>query len=454
MPATRESARPPHLAEDQLATERPLTCRRLIVVVVTALVVVGVGSVGFVLVENGVVLHLLGGVLIRGPFDLGYEPPLLAAVAVAGLVIWRGPPLSRQLGWSGLLTGVWGVSAGWSVALAVGRRNAVGADGITGPLESRYEYLNDIHRVTDLGSLLRGYIASVPGSSAHPWTTHVAGHPPGPLAFFVLLDRLGLGGSGWAATACIIVGSSSAAAVLVAVRALHGESSARTLASFLVLAPYSLWIATSADDLWLGTSAWGIALLCVALARERGRAPLFVGSGLLLGLALFGSYGVAVLGVVVVVVLFVGGVRLEIGWMGLGVAIPVLAAGLAGFWWWEGLAATTRRVVEGPAAIDRPFGYFVLANLAVAAIAVGPAVVAALPDRRLWSLPLAWSALLAIVLADVTALSKGEVERIWLPFYPWITVAVLLLPRSQDRRWLAAQAVLAIAVQLLIRTEW
>ena len=35
----------------------------------------------------------------------------------------------------------------------------------------------------------------------------------------------------------------------------------------------------------------------------------------------------------------------------------------------------------------------------------------------------AGGALTAIVIADVSGLSKAEVERIWLPFLPWLVVA-------------------------------
>jgi len=61
----------------------------------------------------------------------------------------------------------------------------------------------------------------------------------------------------------------------------------------------------------------------------------------------------------------------------------------------------------------------------VVALAVGPAVVVALV--RLRGRPwLALSPVLAaLLLADVSGLSKAEVERIWLPFYPWLTLATL-----------------------------
>ena len=45
-------------------------------------------------------------------------------------------------------------------------------------------------------------------------------------------------------------------------------------------------------------------------------------------------------------------------------------------------------------------------------------------DRGAWLL--VGGALAALALADVTGLSKGEVERIWLPFMPWIVTVTVV----------------------------
>ena len=93
-----------------------------------------------------------------------------------------------------------------------------------------------------------------------------------------------------------------------------------------------------------------------------------------------------------------------------------LLVGALGFWWWTGLAATRVRYAEGIATI-RPYDYFVLANLAAFAVALGPATVAGLASLHRRS-RLRWpvgAALLAVAGADLSGLSKGEVERIWLP---------------------------------------
>jgi hypothetical protein len=58
------------------------------------------------------------------------------------------------------------------------------------------------------------------------------------------------------------------------------------------------------------------------------------------------------------------------------------------------------------------------------------------------------------VWADLTMLSKGETERIWLPFMVWLTAAPALLPRSSHRWWLAVNIVGALAINHFIYTNW
>ena len=131
------------------------------------------------------------------------------------------------------------------------------------------------------------------------------------------------------------------------------------------------------------------------------------------------------------------------------------AFALAGFWWFAGLAATRTRYHAGVAS-RRPYDVFLLVNLAALAIATGPAIAVALArlrDRRLWWL--VGGALVAIGIAAITGMSKGEVERIWLPFSVWLLPAGAALAVSRHpSRWLAAQLAFAIGVQTLVRSPW
>jgi hypothetical protein len=446
-------------AQDDPAV-RPRWWPPLVAVPLVVVFVLVIGRIGRHLTLEGVVLHLQGGWVLRGQFDVIWTPRVWRPVLVGLAGVLLGPTLASRVPWRLLLPGSALAAAGWAVALA----RTSGPDRLRAPLETVYEYPHDVPRVGSLGAFLSGYLDSVPADSADPWTTHVAGHPPGALLSFVLLDRLGLSGLGWAAAACIAGGALAVPAVLVAVRAVAGEGPARSAAPFLVLAPVALWVATSADALFAGVAAWGVALLATAAARAPGRGAdvRALAGGLLLGVALFLSFGLTALGLVALVVVLVH--RDRLGWPGvarvlgvaaLGVLLVVAAFAVGGYWWLDGLAAADDRVRSGPSYADRPLTFFLVANLAAAALALGPAAVAGLASlrrHRLALLPLA--ALVGILVSDLTGLVRGETERIWLPFYVWVLVATAFLPRWQRHFWLLLSAVLAIGIEVVVRTEW
>ena len=430
-----------------------------------AVVLVGIGvdvvvRVGRHLAETGTVLHLLGGFLLRGEYGPAETAHTWLPVTAAIAIVVAGPALAARVHWWVLLPGSAVLAAGWAVCLAL----ASGWYRLYQPLAVRYEYPHDVPRVGSLGEYLRTYLDHVPGAAADPWTTHVGGHPPGALLSFVLLDRLGLTGLAWAAAMCITAGALAVPAVLLAVRAVAGEQVARTAAPFVVLAPVALWVATSADALFAGVAAWGVALVAVAAAREAGLARDLVAlaGGLVLGAALFLSFGLSSLGLLVLAVVLVH--RRRLGWAGVarvlapaavGVLVVVGLFALGGYWWLDGLHAASDRVRTGPSYTDRPLGFFVFSNLAAAAVAVGPATVGGLAALR--RSRLAWvvlPALAGILVSDATGLVRGETERMWLPFYVWLLPAAAFLPARQRRFWLLAAAVVAIWVEVHVRTEW
>jgi hypothetical protein len=81
---------------------------------------------------------------------------------------------------------------------------------------------------------------------------------------------------------------------------------------------------------------------------------------------------------------------------------------------------------------------------------IAPRTRLALWPRPEVSLPLAAGA--AILLADLSGLSKAETERIWLPFAVWLLAGAGLLPSGW--RWLILQAATALLVDHLVRTAW
>ena len=279
------------------------------------------------------------------------------------------------------------------------------------------------------------------------------------------LARAGLGGPAWAAALCIAGGAAAVPAVLVTLRAVagegeEGEARARVAAPFLAFAPAAVWVATTADAFYTGLAAGGVASLALAVRRHdrRGDALAATGGLLLAGVA-FCTYGAVALAPMAIAVVMTGSRRrwrpLLIAGLAAGAVAGTFAA--AGFWWLDGLGATRALYAAGVAA-HRPYGYFLLANLAAFALVVGPASAAGLPrlrGRGAWLL--AGAALAAVAVADLSGLSKAEVERIWLPFAPFVLVATCALaarPGRAARGWLGVQVATALALQLVVRTKW
>lgn len=421
-------------------------------------------------------------------------PGTPAALVVAVAVVAYGPSLAARLPWRPLLWASWGTAVAWtsSLALVDGWQR-----GIARRLTTKYEYLQVIDRFENIPQALRTFDDHILWGSPDQWPPHVAGHPPAATLTFVLLDRVGLGGGAWAGIWVIVVGATACAAVLVTVRVLAGEDLARRAAPFLVLAPAAVWMGTSADGYFAAVAAWSVALLALALTGRtelRRRAALF-GSGLLFGLTCYLSYGLTLFALIAAGVLVLGlrqprqqpwhltrhlTRRLPFLLAGLAV-VPVLFT-LAGFDWWEAYRLLVRRYYQGAGGF-RPYGYWVWANLACTVLVVGLATVAGLrrvggtlvrgrrhlvPRRREGLLPrlgepggpdaelrlalLVSAAALALLVADLSGMSKAETERIWLPFALWLLPACALL--SRPRAWLTAQAVLALLLNHLLLTGW
>ncbi|MET7431080.1 hypothetical protein ABZT16_19160 [Streptomyces flaveolus] len=397
-------------------------------------------------------------------WDPHLGPGTPAAVLVAVAVVAYGPAVAARLPWRGLLPAAWAAALAWtwSLALVDGWQR-----GVAGRLTTRNEYLTVIGRFHDLPAALRGFTHHIVSGSPHPWPAHIAGHPPAATVTFVLLDRAGLRGGGWAGAWCVTVGATACVAVLVAVRALADERLARRAAPFLVLAPAAVWVGASADGYFAAVAAWSVALLALAVT---GRSVVWAaGSGLLYGLTCYLSYGLALFALIGAAVLVAGRHRGHTGpvlavLFVAGAAVVPTAFTLAGFDWWEGYRLLVTRYYQGVGGI-RPYGYWVWANLACTVLVTGLATAAGLrrtatPLARHRAAPsaetrlalLVAAALVALLAADLSGMSKAETERIWLPFAMWLLPACALLPRP--RVWLTAQATLALLLNHLLLTGW
>ncbi|WP_262285332.1 hypothetical protein [Micromonospora sp. MA102] len=474
----------------------------LIALAVEAVLLAAAVTVGLLLNRRGGGLHADAAPLYATwrP-HAGVGTPL--AVLVAVVVLGPGLHWARTARWGPLLAAGWLAAVAWTLSLAL-------VDGWSAGLARRLtvqaEYLHEVPGVTDIPAMLAGFTDRILDFQPDSWSTHTAGHPPGALLVFVWLDRIGLGGGTAAALCCVLVGATAAVSVPVTLRALGAAEAARAVLPFLVLLPGAVWLGASGDAVFTGVVAAGLALLAV-------RGPLAaLAGGLLLGFALHLSYGFVLVGVLALAVLALRPDRRRSALLAATAGVVAVTAlfVLAGFRWWEGYDRVVERYYQGWAA-DRPYAYWVWANLAALLLSAGPVLGPAL-RRAVLAAPAVWrsagsppdgpagdrvldrpgvglrgaaragaavgrsgaarlgrrwrarvlalgpavllpaAAALAVAAADLSGMSKAEVERIWLPFAVWLLVAVAHLPPPTRRWWLLAQALTALAVNHLLFT--
>ena len=325
-------------------------------------------------------------------------------------------------------------------------------------LGNPYEYLRTAREVGNVHTLLETYVDRIPYAAEDNWPTHVAGHPPGTLLFFVGLVKVGLGGDLAAGVVVTVLAASTAAAVLVTLRALDAEEVARRAAPFLVLTPAAVFMAVSADALIAAVMAWGLACLALADAAAVVGGARGAAAGLrrgdVLRHAADGAGRARGAGGRTLVAAAPGRGR---GGAGGGALVRVRAASRGGTpTRCCGSATTTgsRRTGRSPTGGT--------ATWPASSSAPGRCCcrAGARPRPPVPPVPLGCPLLLvgatvvAIAIADVSGMSKAEVERIWLPFVPWLTVSFALLPDGWRRWGLAAQVVAALLVQHLFYTAW
>lgn len=404
--------------------------------------------------------------LAAAPTHGYWEPKVglgtIGAVVLAALGVWRGERWAVRWTWRRLLVVSYVASLAWLLSLAL----VDGPEGLTRAMGHKTEYLFTARQVDDVGLMVRTYVERIPYAHPDNWPIHVAGHPPGAVLMFVGLVSVGLGGDLDTALVVVVMAASLPAAVLVTLRALDAERVARLAAPFLVLSPAAVFLAVSADAVFATIAAWGLAALAVAAVARRG--PRMIGwaavAGVLLGWCVMCSYGLPLLALLALAVMV-----LARSWWPLPIAataalVMVLGFAVAGFAWWEAYPVLVERYWDGIAS-DRPASYWMWGNLAALLVSAGPVLGAGLAvavDRRAEHrdpalrpvLVLVAATAAAIVVADLSRMSKGEVERIWLPFVPWLTLSLGLLPPLWRRWALALQVASALAVQHLLYTTW
>ena len=384
--------------------------------------------------------------------------PRIGLLTVPAVVIGLGlvlvlPRLSQTTPWRRLLVIAFATTWTWITALAM----TEGTAGFARVFERRQEYVYDAQTVGSIHTMLQTFISRIPFDSPDNWYVHVAGHPPGALLYFVGIDRLGITDPFWIGVVCVTIASTAIVAVMITLRTLGSEQLARSAMPWIVLAPSAVWMGVNGDAVFTAVSAWGLALLAIAAVHRRTLPA--IGAGLLLGYCVYLSYGLVLLGILAIAVLIIAKSWRPLPWTVGGALVVAALFTIGGFAWWEAYPVLRERYYDGIAS-ERAFSYWVWGNIAAWTFTVGLAVWAAFPSaarafrERNVLAQLAAAALLTILVADLSGMSKAEVERIFLPFTIWIVALPSLLPARWHRPLLLSQVVLALLAQQLLLTRW
>jgi methylthioxylose transferase len=491
--------------------------------------------------------------------SIGYLMPIV----VASFVIIATPRLFVRLQTRWLVLSTVGLTAAFTAALA-------GADGriaMLAPVVHRTEYLFWLDKMPPVRKLLTVYDEY---DFIVNFGTHIKGHPPGYILVLKALAAIGLTKPWIIASVSYLSAGLVAGSVLVVARRFGSATFTRRAAPFLILAPYAVWMGTSADAMFsafVAMGAAGIAMAATSNARIR-RLGFGLLAGLLIGLGLYSSWGTVTCGPIIAAALWCGSawpdsaragqlhsagslvvsspsassarrssppsettmtsasghgltapaelrgtISLEDRFRNIfgvtmaalgGIVIVAIAMTLLGYNWFAGIGLTKRLYWKGTAQF-RPWRYFLVGNLGAVLLAIGAVAVIGIATlgfnvgftesvlqsirkprgRRISHSPtklagqeapayavptavtgadrthdvgLRWLRIMVIatigcvLIADLSQYSKGEVERIWLPFMPWLTLPAAILNRQ--RIWLILQASMAIGLQIMLISKW
>ena len=386
--------------------------RRVLVAVAIGLGIIGLSVVWGRRLQERAPEVLLGAAPFVGRnladgWDWRFGWGLVGAAAIAAIVT------------VGVLTGWWWRARRWVVVAASGVGAGAfatmlaltdGADGLLNGAAHRTEYLSNVSGSPPAAEFLRTFVDRI-----GDYSVHQRGHPPGFVLLLKAMDAIGLHGP-WPVVA-LSIGATVVlpVAVLVTVAATAGSDWMRRAAPLLVVAPYALWVVTSADAFYAAFAACGVALLAVGLRRTGARAlALGASAGVVLGGLLYLTYGGATFALLPLSMVVVAArrdrraVARTVAATIVGTLAVVAAFTTLGFWWFAGAAAARVEYWEGTAQF-RPWTYFSVSNAAVALVAVGPATWAGLATGGLGRLRvLVVGAGLALLAAYRVAVLQGR----------------------------------------------
>ena len=397
----------------------------------------------------------VGAVPLMGGWDHRVNAALAVSIAFGVFAIIVMPIVALRLPFRYAVATamVFGAEFAYVINRNDGRR------GLVRGVEESDSYFAALQHQPDLGHFVRHYVEIVHTGRI---AVHVRGHPPGMVIVLGAMRALRMGTTKWFALLIIIGAAVAIGAAAVTLRTVAGVEIARRSLPFLALSPAAIWIVSSPDAFF--AAFVGITMMAMAFAVEGGFAPRpsrawAVVAGVGLGLCMTLSYGLTLVAVPLAVIAF--------AYKRVTLLIPVaVAAGVVlvafvpfGFWWLDGLRETRHQYLIGMAT-HRPWWFFIIANIAAFSIAVGPMTWLGIAWMRQRGHVVFVVAIIGgVIAADVSGMSKAEVERIWLPFaIPLLAAGAALWVGRRPLLWvrvaLVAQVGVAIAVQTLINSQW
>jgi hypothetical protein len=340
-----------------------------------------------------------------------------------------------------------------------------GPAALVGPFAARadLEYWSAAERVSDPIAFVRSYPGVLGRLPMHAQT-----HPPGGILFFRAV-RGAFGPGPWpAAWAVIAFGVVNAMIVFGWARRVGGPGAARRAAALFVVAPgVVLFTATSTDAVFAAPLIASMACFDEAIASTSRRSPLWgTLSGLMLGVAGFFTYSVAVAGLFCVIAatvaiwskpraVILAGTGALMGFVVFH-AVLWVATGFDPVATFRAALGHSHRIMAGTAHEEwARHAHLSVANLAAFLIGAGLPLVAAAVGRVPTSESgrphrLAIATALTLLIASCVPAYTLEVERIWIFVVPLVAiVAAVRLDAADDNRGDVTTSVLAVGLAAL-----
>jgi hypothetical protein len=378
---------------------------------------------------------------------------ILTVVALAGAPRCA-PAIVERLRWPPLTA-----AALFALALVLGLSLNLARDGVRGwwevfatgrggSIEGPYEYLPGLPALSHGIPYFLGHFST----EFRYLPLHAQGNPPGPL---IALRLLGIRTAGAMAALCIGVGALTAPLAYDLGRVLGGEERGRIAGLLTAFAPSLLLFGvTSADYAFAGL---GMIVACLLVRRA---SWALVAGGIAAALATFFSWLLfAIPAWAALVVLQRDGRRAAARvCLAAGAGVIAFNAALAvafGYDPFSALSATSAEYHSLATSMTRTYAYYLFGAPTAWAVMLGLPIMwfglRALGARDRAAVALAT----VIVVASVIGFTRGETERIWLPFAPLACVAAAaVVPESRLRPVLTLLAVQALAVEVLFFTVW